>query len=412
MMSIENSRSRDVKSSPSMVISMAAGRMRAAGEDVIDLSLGEPDFETPTHIVEAAMEAMRSGDTRYTGPQGSAALREAIVAKFARDNALEYSASEIAVGNGAKQIVFNAFLATLEAGDEVVIPAPCWVSYVDIVQLHGGSPVVIHCPPEEGFKLSPDSLASRITPRTRWLLLNSPANPSGAIYSQAEYTALAGVLEQHDNILVMCDEIYEHIVLDDRPFISFASACPQLRNRTLLVNGVSKAYAMTGWRLGYAAGPQPLIDALNKMQSQSTTCPSSISQAAAVAALAGPQSFVGKSRRRYAARRQQLASDIAAIDGLALTLPDGAFYLFPECSAFIGRRTPCGIPIVSDADLAGYLLADAKVATVPGVAFGMQPFLRLSFAASSESLAAAARRIAGSLAKIEASSETARSGDA
>jgi aspartate aminotransferase len=400
MMNFQSTRALRINSSPSMAVSMAARKMRSAGENVVDLSLGEPDFDTPAHIVEAAYRAMRAGLTRYTAPDGSEELRAAIAGKFKRENGLDYGLDEIAVANGAKQILFSAFLATLEPGDEVVVPAPYWVSYTDIVVLHGGVPRLVPCGVETGFKLTPDRLEAAIGGRTRWLLLNSPSNPGGAIYSPAEYEALAEVLSRHPDILILSDEIYEHIVLGSDPFVSFAAACPHLRDRTLLVNGVSKAYAMTGWRLGYAAGPKALIAGLNKMQSQSTTCPSSISQAAAAAALNGPQDFVGEAVRRYKARGEQVTADLNAIPGLELVAPAGAFYAFPKCSAYIGRCTPDGQVIGNDSELATYLLTHGKVATVPGAAFGLEPYIRLSFATSRENLKMALARIAVALADL------------
>lgn len=399
-MNIQNTRASQIKMSPSMSVSMAAQALRARGETVIDLSLGEPDFDTPPHVIEAAIAAMRGGVTRYTGPAGTQALRTAIAGKFKRENELDYAADEIAVANGAKQIIFNAFLATLEPGDEVIVPAPYWVSYTDIALLHGGVPRIVTCGVEAGFKMSPAQLQAALTNRTRWLFLNSPSNPTGAVYSRAEFEALGAVLRRHPRVIILSDEIYEHIVAAEGRFVSFADACPDLRDRTLLVNGVSKAYAMTGWRLGYAAGPKPLIAALNKMQSQSTTCPSSISQAAAAAALDGPQSFVTEANAEYTARGKLVTDGLNAIAGLKTASPMGAFYAFPECSAFIGRRSPDGRTITSDTDLATYLLNHGKVATVPGAAFGLEPYLRLSFATSRETLQIAIAGIASALADL------------
>jgi aspartate aminotransferase len=399
-MNVQNSRALSIKMSPSMSVSMAAQAMRAAGDEVVDLSLGEPDFDTPPHIVEAAIAAMRGGLTRYTGPAGSEELRAAIVGKFARENGLEYVMDEVAVGNGAKQIIFNVLLATLESGDEVIVPAPYWVSYTDMVRLHGGTPRVVASGVEVGFKMDAARLEAAITPQTRWLFINSPSNPSGAIYSREELAALGEVLTRHPRVLILSDEIYEHIVPQPDSFVSFGSACPQLRERTLLVNGVSKAYAMTGWRLGYAVGPKPLIAALAKMQSQSSTCPSSISQAAAAAALNGPQSFVANARLEYAARAKLVTSVLNAIPGLVAAPPHGAFYTFPECSAFIGKRTRAGELISTDTDLATFLLMSGGVATVPGAAFGLEPYLRLSFATSRNNLRVALAGIAAALATL------------
>ena len=400
VMGFESLRASSIKSSPSMAVSMAAKAMQAKGVDVVDLSLGEPDFETPAHIVEAAIGAMRSGKTRYTGPAGIDELRTAIVDKFKRENGLDYASDEVAIGNGAKQILFNAFLGTLEPGDEVVVPAPYWVSYTDIVILHGGVPKIVPCGVEDDFKLTPERLEAAITEKTRWFLFNSPSNPTGAMYTKAELAALGEVLACHPRVSIMSDEIYEHIVAGEVPFTSFANACPKLRDRTLLINGVSKAYAMTGWRLGYAVGPKSLISVLNKMQSQSTTCPSSISQVAAAAALNGPQDFVHSAVAEYKARGRLVTEGFSAIEGLEVRAPDGAFYLFPKCEGFIGRRTKDGHTISSDTELASYLLSDGKVATVPGAAFGMEPYIRLSFATSREKLFMAIDRIAAALAYL------------
>ncbi|MGV1822343.1 pyridoxal phosphate-dependent aminotransferase [Agrobacterium tumefaciens] len=400
MIRFESTKAASIKSSPSMAVSMAAKAMRAKGENVIDLSLGEPDFETPDFIVEAAIEAMRNGKTRYTSPDGLEELRAAIVAKFKRENGLDYATDQISIGNGAKQILFNAFLGTLEPGDEVVVPAPYWVSYTDIVILHGGVPRVVPCGVEDDFKLTPKRLEAAITPKTRWFLFNSPSNPTGAIYTAAELAALGAVLDRHPHVSVMSDEIYEHIVCGDVPFTSFANACPQLADRTLIINGVSKAYAMTGWRLGYAAGPTSLTKVLNKMQSQSTTCPSSISQIAAAAALNGPQDFVTRAVAEYKRRGALVAKGFSAIPGLEVRPPDGAFYLFPKFAAYIGKTAPDGSRIGNDTELASYLLTSAKVATVPGAAFGVEPYIRLSFATSQENLSIAIDRVADALAQL------------
>ncbi|WP_179875608.1 aminotransferase class I/II-fold pyridoxal phosphate-dependent enzyme [Sinorhizobium sp. BJ1] len=398
IMNFESFRAGSIKSSPSMAVSLAAKAMRAKGESVIDLSLGEPDFETPVFIIEAAIAAMRSGKTRYTGPDGMEELRVAIVAKFKRENGLEYAMDEISIGNGAKQILFNAFLGTLEPGDEVIVPAPYWVSYTDIVILHGGVPRTIACGVEDDFKLTPERLEQAITTRTRWVLFNSPSNPTGAIYTSDELAALGAVLERHPHVLVMSDE-YEHIVAGDVPFTSFANACPQLRERTLLINGVSKAYAMTGWRLGYAAGPKSLTKVLNKMQSQSTTCPASISQAAA-AALNGSQDFVARAVAEYKSRGELVTLGFNAIPGLEVRAPEGAFYLFPKCAGHIGKTAPDGTVIENATALASYLLTTGKVATVPGAAFGIEPYIRLSFATSRENLLVAIERIGEALTQL------------
>ena len=399
-MQIQSKRAQQVKSSPSMAVAVLAKQMIAAGEPVINLSLGEPDFKTPAHVIEAAHQAMLDGHHLYTAPNGYPELRQAIVNKFKRDNHVDYSVDEICLGNGAKQILFNAFLATLEPGDEVITPAPYWVSYTDMAILNGGVPKVLPCGTEQNFKLLPEQLEAAINTKTRWVMLNSPNNPTGVIYSKEELAALGAVLERHPQVLILSDEIYEHIVLSNKPFVSFVEACPALKDRTLIVNGVSKAYAMTGFRLGYAAGPKDLIVAMNKMQSQTTTCPSSVSQMAAVAALNGPQDFVTESTKEYRARGQMVIQALSEIDGLELTMPEGAFYAFPKCEGFIGKKTPKGDVINNDTDLANYLLQEGKVATIPGVAFGVEPYIRLSFATSQQELQQALDQLRNALAAL------------
>ncbi|MFC3073584.1 pyridoxal phosphate-dependent aminotransferase [Shinella pollutisoli] len=388
-MKYENSRSSGIKASPSMAIAMAAKKLKAEGRDIIDLSLGEPDFEPPAHVAEAAQAAVRAGRIRYGAAAGSEALRQAIRDKFRRENRLDFALDEITVANGAKQIIFDAFLATLEPGDEVVIPAPCWVSYGDIVSLHGGTPVYVACGPDAGFKLSASRLEEAITPRTRWLMLNSPSNPTGAVYSAEDYAALEAVLARHPRILVLSDEIYEHILLRDVPFASFGATCPSLRHRTLLVNGVSKAYAMTGWRVGYAAGPKELVAGISKMQSQSVTSVCGVAQAAAVAALTGDQAFVAEAARTFSRRAELIATGLAAIGGIEFVRPDGAFY------AFIGVRDLVGKAGLSDdTAVAAHLLNECGLSSVPGTAFAMPGFIRLSIAASDRELQGACERIA------------------
>ncbi|MDO7243215.1 pyridoxal phosphate-dependent aminotransferase [Acinetobacter pittii] len=399
-MEFQSVRVQQVKSSPSMAVSVLAKQMIAAGEPVINLSLGEPDFATPKHVIEAAHQAMLDGHHLYTAPNGYTELRQAIVNKFKRDNHLEYSLDEICIGNGAKQILFNAFLATLEPGDEVITPAPYWVSYTDMALLNGGIPKVLPCGTEQNFKLLPEQLEAAISTKTRWIMLNSPSNPTGVIYSKDELAALGAVLERHPNVLILSDEIYEHIILSDKPFVSFVEACPALKDRTLIVNGVSKAYAMTGFRLGYAAGPRDLINAMNKMQSQTTTCPSSVSQMAAIAALNGPQDFITESTKEYRARGQMVIKALSEIEGLELKMPEGAFYAFPKCEGFIGKTTPKGEVIKNDTDLANYLLQEGKVATIPGVAFGIEPYIRLSFATSQRELQQALTQLRAALVAL------------
>ena len=399
-MIFESKRVRQISSSPSMAISMRAKQLSSEGRDIVDMSLGEPDFDTPGHIIEAAHRAMLDGHTRYTAPQGTLSLRKAIVAKFQRENGLTYGVDEITVGNGAKQVIYNTFVATLEPGDEVVIPAPYWVSYSDIVTLRGGVVRIIPCGIDAGFKLTAQALQGALSDKTRWLILNSPSNPSGAIYSEAELQALGKVLEDFPNVLVMSDEIYEHVLLADQPFVSFANACPQLRERTLLINGVAKAYAMTGWRIGYGAGPRELIAAISKIQSQSTSGASAISQEASRAALEGPQDFVSSSAKEYAQRGKLLVDGLSQCPGLRLSAPAGAFYAFPECSQLFGRTTAQGQVLSDDVALSAYLLDHAGVAVVPGVAFGMPGYFRLSFATSREQISKAVVAIREALSAL------------
>ncbi|MFB9948997.1 pyridoxal phosphate-dependent aminotransferase [Rhizobium puerariae] len=388
-MNYENGRSSGIKASPSMAIAMAAKKLRAEGRDIIDLSLGEPDFEPPAHVAEAAHEAIRAGGIRYGPAAGSEALRRAISDKFRKENRLDFALDEITIANGAKQIIFDAFLATLEPGDEVVIPAPCWVSYGDIVALHGGTPIYVECGPEAGFKLSGARLEAAITPRTKWLMLNSPSNPTGAIYTAGDYAALEAILSRHPRILVLSDEIYEHILLRDVPFVSFGEVCPSLRDRTLLVNGVSKTYAMTGWRVGYAAGPKALVAAINKMQSQSVTSVCNVAQAAAAAALAGDQAFVAEAARTFARRADLVATALEKIEEIEFIRPDGAFYAFIGVRRLIGKSN-----LAHDTAVAAHLLNDYGLSSVPGSAFAMPGFIRLSIAASDQELQGACERLA------------------
>ncbi|MDL2403118.1 pyridoxal phosphate-dependent aminotransferase [Rhizobium mayense] len=400
-MNYENARASSIKASPSMAIAMAAKKLRSEGRDIVDLSLGEPDFEPPAHVGDAACEAIKKGGIRYGASAGNEDLRKAIVEKFSRENGLEFSLDEITIANGAKQILFDAFLATLEAGDEVIIPTPCWVSYGDIVSLHGGTPIYVNCGPEDGFKISADVLAKAITPRTRWLMLNSPSNPTGAIYSADEYRSLEKVLLGNDRILVLSDEIYEHILLGDQPFVSFGSVCPSLRDRTLIVNGVSKAFAMTGWRVGYAAGPKALVATINKMQSQSVTSVCSVAQAAALAALKGDQAFVGQASQTFARRSKLVSERLERIQELQFTPPDGAFYAFIGVQKLIGRTTPDGQVLSDDTAVAAYLLNTFGLSSVPGAAFGAPSFIRLSIAASDAELKSACDRLEQMVASLQ-----------
>lgn len=375
---------------------MAGQRVRellAAGRDVIGLTAGEPDFETPDHIKEAALRAMRDGKTKYTDVGGTPELKAAIKAKFSRENGLKYETSEIIVCAGAKQAIFNALMCTVEHGDEVVIPAPYWVSYPDIVLLAGGRPVFVSCPSESGFKMLPQQLDHAITPRTRWVILNSPSNPSGAAYTRAELKALTDVLLRHPHVSVLADDIYEHLLYGGREFATVAQIEPALKERTLTINGVSKTYAMTGWRIGYAGGPATLIKNMIKLQSQSTSNPSSIGQAAAIEALSGPQDFVAASREVFERRLDKVVRWLNDIPGLRCHEPEGAFYVFVSCAGAIGKKTPGGTIIQNDADFVMHLLESQGIGVVQGEAYGMSPFFRVSFAASEAQLQEGCRRI-------------------
>jgi aspartate aminotransferase len=374
-------------------IAAEAAALKASGRPMLILAAGEPDFDTPEHVKEAAARAMAAGDTKYTRLDGSPALKAAVREKFRRENGLDFAEDEITCGAGAKQVAYNAFMATLDPGDEVIIPAPYWTSYADIVAVAGGTPVIVPCPEADGFLLTPAALDAAVTPRTRWLLLNSPSNPTGAAYDAAGLAALAGVLARHPHVWVMADDIYEHILYDGRAFATPAAVAPELKDRTLTINGVSKAYAMTGWRIGYGAGPKPLIRAIAAVQSQSTSCPSSISQAAAIAALNGPQDSVHAMAAAFARRRDLVVDALNAIPGLACRRPEGAFYAFANCAGVIGRRTPDGTVLATDADFCRYLMHAANVAIVPGSCFGLGPYVRLSYAASDAELAEACGRM-------------------
>ncbi|MDO8983982.1 pyridoxal phosphate-dependent aminotransferase [Cypionkella sp.] len=389
-----------VKPSASMAVSMAAKALRAQGVDVIDLGLGEPDFPTPPHIVEAAFKAAAAGETLYTASAGTPTLRAAIAEKFKRENGLDYLQDEITVANGAKQIIFNALLATLNPGDEAILPTPYFVSYPEMVKLLGGVPVTPACPADTGFRLTPEVLQAAITPRTKWLFLNMPGNPSGAVYAATELQALGAVLAQHPHILILSDEIYEHILFDGRTFVSFGAACPDLRDRSLIVNGVAKAYAMTGWRIGYAAGPAPLIKAMNTVQSQSVTSVAAPMQAAALAALNGPQDCIAQFRAAFERRRDLVVAGIATIPGLTLAPPEGAFYAYIGCAALIGKRTAKGETLTDDTAVTQYLLTSG-VAAVPGTAYGLSPFFRISTATSDAVLTEAIARIKAAVAALE-----------
>lgn len=377
-----------IGTSATMAITQSAREMRAAGRDVISLSAGEPDFETPEHIRLAATEAMNSGATRYTAVDGIPDLKEAIIQKFQRDNGLTYTADQINVSPGGKPVIFNALAVTVGPGDEVIIPAPCWVSYPDMVKLCGGTPIVVPCRASTGFKITPDALAAAISPRTKWLMLNSPSNPTGAAYTANELRALADVLRTHPQVMILCDDIYEHLVYDDFSFATMAQVAPDLFDRTLTMNGVSKAYAMTGWRIGYAGGPNWLITAMRKYMGQTTSNSASVSQWAAVAALNGDQSFLDGWRATYAARRDRVVARLNTIPGVSCLIPPGAFYAFADISDVT----------TDDTGLALRLLENTGVATVPGSAFYAPGHIRLSYAASMSELDSAMDRLSGFLA--------------
>jgi aspartate aminotransferase len=382
-----------IKPSATIAISAKAAAMKAAGKSVIALSFGEPDFDTPDNIKEAAIAAIRSGDTKYTAVDGTIKLKEAIVAKFERENGLTYTTKQITVGTGGKQVLYNAFMATLSAGDEVVIPAPYWVSYPEMVLLADGTPVIVPCTQETGFKLKASDLQAAITPRTKWVLLNSPSNPSGAAYTRAELKAITDVLVKNPHVWVLTDDMYEHLVYDAFEFTTPVQIEPSLYDRTLTMNGVSKAYCMTGWRIGYAGGPEALIKAMGDVQSQSTSNPSSIGQAAAVEALNGTQSFIPEHNEIFKTRRDLVVQMLNDAPGLNCHTPEGAFYVYPSCAGLIGATTPTGALLNNDEDVAGYLLESQGVAIVHGAAFGLSPHFRVSYAASTELLVEACARI-------------------
>ena len=382
-----------VKPSPTIAVSNLAAELKAQGRDVIGLGAGEPDFDTPQHIKDAAVAAIASGQTKYTAVDGIPELKKAISAKFLRDNELEYTTSQITVGTGGKQVLYNALMATLNDGDEVVIPAPYWVSYPDMVLLAGGTPVVVPCGIETSFKITPAQLEAAITPKTKWLIFNSPSNPTGAGYSRDELKGLTDVLMRHPHVWVLTDDMYEHLAYDDFQFCTPAQVEPGLYPRTLTVNGVSKAYAMTGWRIGYAAGPEPLIAAMRKIQSQSTSNPCSISQWAAVEALQGPHDFIQSNNDVFVRRRDLVVSMLNEIDGMTCPVPEGAFYVYPSISGLIGKTTAQGVLIENDEIFSKALLEDVGVAVVFGAAFGVSPNFRVSYATSDETLKDACTRI-------------------
>jgi aspartate aminotransferase len=387
---------------PSATLAMS-GRvieLKAQGIDVIGLSAGEPDFDTPDFVKEAAIQAIRDGMTKYTAVDGIAPLKQAIIAKFKRDNGIEYGPKQITVNSGGKHTLFNALVATIDKGDEVIIPAPYWVSYPDIVQFAGGTPVVILANAAQNYKITPEQLDAAITPKTRWLILNSPSNPTGAAYNVVELEALGQVLLKHPHVMLLTDDMYEHIWYAQSPFATMLQVCPELYDRTLTMNGASKAYAMTGWRIGYAGGPEWLIKAMADLQSQSTSNPCSISQYAVLAALTGPQDFLRERNAAFKQRRDLVVAMLNDAPGLSCPTPEGAFYVYPDASGVIGKTTPKGKKIETDADLIDYFLDDYRVAAVHGAAFGLSPGFRISYATSEELLKEACTRIQSACAAL------------
>ena len=392
-MSLESAALQRVKPSATLAISAKARALAREGRDVIGLAAGEPDFDTPDNIKDAAIKAIQDGKTKYTDPDGMPELKEAICAKFARENGLTYKPSQVHVSTGGKPVIYNALLATLSAGDEVIIPAPYWVSYPDMTLLAGGEPVAVETTLEDGFKMRPAALEAAITPRTKWLILNSPSNPTGAAYTKDELLALAEVLKRHPQVWILADDIYEHLVFGDFKFHTIAQVAPELYDRTLTMNGVSKAYAMTGWRIGYAAGPEALIKLMGKVASQTTSNPSSISQWASVEALNGTQDFLAPRAKAFEERRDLVVSMLNQASGIECPTPEGAFYVYPTCRGLIGKKTPSGKVIETDEDFAVELLGAEGVAVVHGAAFGLSPFFRISYATATEVLEDACARI-------------------
>ena len=391
-MSIISDSLKKIKPSPTIAVTQKARELKAAGKDVIGLGAGEPDFDTPDNIKQAAIKAINDGDTKYTAVDGTPALKKAIVEKFKKENNLDYTTDQITVGAGGKHVIYNAMMATLNDGDEVIIPAPYWVSYPDIVLLAGGKPVVMECDEKQGFKINPSDLEKFITPKTKWIILNSPSNPTGACYSENDIKAIAAVLEKHKHIYILSDDIYEHVTYEGFKFFTIAQI-ESLKERVLTMNGVSKAYSMTGWRIGYAAGPKDIVKAIAKIQSQSTTNPSSISQAASVEALSGTQDFIKKRADSFQERRDFVVKALNDIDGINCLNPDGAFYVFPSCKELMGKKDPSGKEIKSDTDFVQSLLENSGIAVVQGSAFGLEGFFRISYATSMENLKKAMDKI-------------------
>ena len=391
-MSIISNNLKKIKPSPTLAVTQKARELKAAGKDVIGLGAGEPDFDTPDNIKQAAISAIDAGDTKYTAVDGTPKLKKAIIEKFKRENKLNFETDQISVGAGGKQIIYNAMMATLNHGDEVIIPAPYWVSYPDIVLLAGGNPVIVKCSEKESFKISPEKLKNAITEKTKWLMLNSPSNPTGSCYTESEINSLADILKKHKQIHILSDDIYEHITYENFKFFTIAQV-KELEDRILTMNGVSKAYAMTGWRIGYGAGPKELIKAMAKIQSQSTTNPSSISQAAAVEALNGKQDFIVERTKSFQQRRDFVLNELKSIKGVSCLKPEGAFYVFPSCSSLLGKKDPNGKFLKTDDDFVESLLENQGIAVVQGSAFGLNGFFRISYATSMDNLKKAMKKI-------------------
>ena len=391
-MSIISDSLKKIKPSPTIAVTQKARELKAAGKDVIGLGAGEPDFDTPDNIKQAAIKAINDGDTKYTAVDGTPALKKAIVEKFKKENKLDYTTDQVTVGAGGKHVIYNAMMATLNEGDEVIVPAPYWVSYPDIVLLAGGKPVVMECNEKQGFKINPSDLEKFITPKTKWIILNSPSNPTGACYTEKEIREIAKVLEKHSHVYILSDDIYEHVTYEGFKFFTIAQI-ESLKERVLTMNGVSKAYSMTGWRIGYAAGPKEIIKAIAKIQSQSTTNPSSISQAASVEALSGTQDFIKKRSDSFQERRDFVVKALNDIDGIECLNPDGAFYVFPSCKGLVGKKDTNGKEIKSDTDFVQSLLENSGIAVVQGSAFGLEGFFRISYATSMDNLKKALEKI-------------------
>lgn len=389
-----------VKPSPTLAVTAKAKELKDQGINIISLAAGEPDFDTPENIKFAAIEGIKNGATRYTNVSGTVEFKQAICDKFKQENGLDYTQNEVIVGTGGKQVIYNLLMATLNEGDEVLIPAPYWVSYPDMVLLAGGKPISIASDIKSGFRVAPEDIDAAITGRTKWLILNSPSNPSGATYSEEELKAIAEIVRKHPNLHVMCDDIYEHITFDGFVFKTLATVAPDLNDRIFIVNGVSKAYAMTGWRIGYGAGSAEIVKAMTVIQSQSTSNPSSVSQIAALEALTGTQGYIKRNAENFQKKRDLVLSLINQVDGLDCYKSEGAFYLFPSCSGVFGKKTPNGDIISSSNEFATYLLEEANVAIVPGIAFGLEGYFRISYATSEELLEEASKRIARAVEQL------------